>query len=198
MIIQSLLLSARLNSHQLLCTGNILKYIYSIFIRNSHQLLCTGNILKNFRTHDDTNCYKSGSGVSFKSDIIIIKHKRVKVSCCQLCALTSSLCNLTFHIPDGNNLPMFLFTNVLILQNVSRDDHRRAMAQIQKAVFDRFPNCTCKALTYFPLAIYFISWNAVLELTVRETSSCRHFCNLLVGDVAVLRQMSSQYEVCTF
>ena len=45
---------------------------------DSHQLLCTGNILKNFRTHDDTNCYKSGSGVSFKSDIIIIKHKRVK------------------------------------------------------------------------------------------------------------------------
>ena len=62
---------------------------------------------QNFLTHDDINYYKSGSGVSFKSDIIIIKLKRVKVSCCQLCALTSSLCNLTFHIPDGNNLPMF-------------------------------------------------------------------------------------------
>ena len=126
MIIQSLLLSARPNSHQLLCTGNILKY--SQFPPTSMHWKYT----QNFRTHDNTNCYKSGSGVSFKSDIIIIKHKRVKVSCCQLCALTSSLCNLTFHIPDGNNLPMFLFTNVLILQNVSRDDHRRAMAQIQK------------------------------------------------------------------
>ena len=92
-----------------------------------------------------------------------------------------------------SNLPMYWYCRT----SVEMTRERRAMDQIQKAVFDWFPNCTCKALTYFPLAIYFISWKAVLELTVRETSSCWHL-NLLVGDVAVLGQMSSKYEVCTF
>ena len=91
-----------------------------------------------------------------------------------------------------SNLPMYWYCRTSVEMTTEG-----LWPKSKKTVFDRFPNCTCEALTYFPLAIYFISWNAVLELTVRETSSCGHFCNLLV-DVAVLRQMSSQYEVCTF
>ena len=48
-MVYNIILSARPNFHQLLCSGNILKYtqIYSNML-NSHQLLSTGNILKTF------------------------------------------------------------------------------------------------------------------------------------------------------